>query len=425
MKGLAVALLAAVAGCSSVQQSQSTSGDRWLLTGTKVYVSPDAPPLENAWLLVSGSKIEAVGTSSQAKPRGVRTASECSGGVITAGFQNSHVHFTDAAFADAATRPAADLEQALTGMLTRYGFTTVVDTGSLIDNTVALRQRIERGEIKGPAILTTGIGLYPQNGIPIYLRDLPPALLSQLPQPARTDEAIAVVRRNFASGANATKLFVATPQGRGAVKRMSPDIAKAAAAETHARGGLVIAHPTDATGVAAAVAAGVDILAHTTIDGPPGETWSPDLIRDMRARNVSVIPTLKLWRYELGKGKVPANIQDLIVSDAEKELKAFFDAGGQVLFGTDVGYMSELDPTDEYVAMAHAGLTPPQILASLTTAPAARWRADGTRGRIRPGFDADLVVLSGDPLTDVRRFGDVKCTIRAGRALFVRADSSP
>ena len=422
MKWLTAVLLAAVAGCSSIQQSQSTSGDRWLLTGTKVYVSPDAPPLENAWVLVSGSKIEAVGTASTARPKGIRTDSACSGGVITAGFQNSHVHFIDTVFGDAATRPAADLEQSLNRMLTSYGFTTVVDTGSLVDNTVALRQRIERGDVKGPAILTAGLPLYPPNGLPIYLRDLPPALLSQLPQPATTDEAVAIVRRNFASGANGTKLFVATPQGGGEIKRMSPDIARAAAAETHARGGLVMAHPTDPEGVAAAVTAGVDIVVHTTIDGRKGDTWSPDLIRDMRARNVSVIPTLKLWRYELAKAKVPANIQDLIVGDAEKQLKAFSDAGGQVLFGTDVGYMSEFDPTDEYVLMAHAGLTPVQILTSLTTAPAARWRAEGTRGRVQPKLAADLVVLNGDPVTDVKRFADVKCTIRAGRAVFVRME---
>ena len=209
MKWLTAVALAAVAGCSSVQQSQSSSSDRWVLTGTKVYVAPDAPPLDNAWVLVSGGKIEAVGAASTAKPKGVRTDAACSGGVITAGFQNSHVHFTDTAFADAATRPAADLEASLTRMLTKYGFTTVVDTGSLVENTVALRQRIERGEIKGPAILTAGVPLYPEKGIPFYLRDLPPALLSQLPQPATTDEAVAVVRRNFASGANGTKLFFA------------------------------------------------------------------------------------------------------------------------------------------------------------------------------------------------------------------------
>jgi imidazolonepropionase-like amidohydrolase len=223
-------------------------------------------------------------------------------------------------------------------------------------------------------------------------------------------------------GANGTKLFIVTPQGNGKVKRMSAAIARAAADETHVRGGLVMAHPTDPEGVAAAVAAGVDIVVHTTIDGPRPVTWSAALIRDMRAHDVSVIPTLKLWHYELDKAKVPADIQDRIVADAQKQLKAFFDAGGQVLFGTDVGYMSDFDPTDEYVLMAQAGLTPMQILASLTTAPAARWKAGERRGQLRQGFDADLVVLKGDPVTDVKRFADVKCTIRAGRELYVAVD---
>jgi imidazolonepropionase-like amidohydrolase len=423
MKAFTLFICVAVAGCTSLDPATSSSKrERWVLTGTKVYVAPDTPPLDDAWVLINGRSIEAVGAASTMPPTGVRIDSACSGGTIIAGFQNSHVHFTDPAFAEAAARPAADLEQALSRMLTSRGFTTVVDTGSLVDNTVTLRERIERDEIKGPAILTAGIPLYPENGIPIYLRDLPPSLLSQLPQPATPAEAVEVVRRNFARGANGTKLFVATPVGRGEIMRMSPDIARMAAAETHARSGMVMSHPTDADGVAAAVAAGADIIVHTTIDGrKDGGVWSADLIRDMRARNVSVVPTLKLWHYELDKGKVPANVQQDIVAGAQKQLKAFADAGGQVLFGTDVGYMSDFDPTDEYTLMAAAGLTPMQILASLTTAPAARWKDEERRGRVRRGLDADLVVLNGDPGTNVSHFADVRCTIRSGKPVFVGA----
>lgn len=101
-------------------------------------------------------------------------------------------HFTDPAFADAANRPGADLEKPLAAMLTRFGFTTVVDTGSDIANTSALRERIEKGDLKGPAILTAGIPLYPKNGLPIYLHHLPPELLAMLSQPAtpRLREAV-------------------------------------------------------------------------------------------------------------------------------------------------------------------------------------------------------------------------------------------
>lgn len=419
MKWLISAVSLVATSVAPLSQAQAAAPASWLLTGTRIYAGPDAPPMDNAWVLVEGGRIKAVGDGHAAKPANIRTNTSCSGGVITAGFQNSHVHFVDPAFADAAKRPSAELEQALSGMLTAYGYTTVVDTGSDIAVTAALRKRIESGDTKGPAILTAGIPLYPKNGLPFYLRDLPPELLQMLAQPATPEEAVAHVRKNFERGANAVKLFVATPQGGGAIKRMPAEIARAAAAEAHKQGRLVMAHPTDPQGAADAVAAGVDILVHTTIDGSES-TWSDQLISDMIARKVSVIPTLKLWRYELDKAKVPENVREKVVGDGERQLKRFSDAGGQVLFGTDVGYMTDFDPTDEYALMARAGLTPMQILASLTTAPAARWTETTRRGRVKAGLDADLVVLNGDPATDVKHFSDVKCTIRSGREIFVR-----
>ncbi|HMG54837.1 MAG TPA: amidohydrolase family protein [Kofleriaceae bacterium] len=421
MKQLVCVLGLAAAGCGASQRP--ADADRWVLTGARLYVAPDAPPIDNAWVVVSGGKIEAIGSAPADPPSGIRRSAGCSGGVIAAGFQNSHVHFTDAAFAGAAGKARDELQGALTRMTTRFGFTTVVDTASDPANTGALRQRIERGELRGPAILTVGLPLYPEHGIPIYLRDLPPALLAQLPQPATAEQARAIVRASFEHGARGTKLFIATPQGHGEIRRMSADVARAAADETHRLGGLVMAHPTDPEGVSAAVLAGVDIVAHTTIDSPD-PVWSAGLIGEMVARHVSVVPTLQLWGYELARNNVPGNVRDRLEADAERQLAAFSRAGGQVLFGTDAGYMADLDPTKEYVLMAHAGLTPMQILASLTTAPAARWSAAERRGRIVPGYDADLVVLDGDPAADVRRFADVKCTIRSGAELLVRTPAS-
>lgn len=416
MKWLIFALSLTAASGLPLSQAKAAEAS-WLLTGTKLYAGPDVPPMDNAWVLVESGKIKAVGNAASTKPAQVRTSTACSGGVITAGFQNSHVHFVDSAFAS--QRPAAELEQAVSRMLTKFGYTTVVDTGSDIAVTTALRQRIEGGNVKGPAILTAGIPLYPKNGLPIYLRDLPPELLQKLSQPATVEEAVADVRKNFERGANGLKLFVATPQGKGEIKRMSAEIARAAADEAHKQGHLVMAHPTDPQGAADAVAAGVDILVHTTID-PPKATWSDQLISDMVRRKVSVVPTLKLWRYEIDKAKLPENIREAAVADGERQLKRFSDAGGQVLFGTDVGYMKDFDPTDEYFLMARAGLTPMQILASLTSAPAARWNDTTRRGQVKAGLDADLVVLNGDPAMDVKHFSDVKCTIRNGREIFVR-----
>src|SRR5439155_1691323 len=93
-------------------------------------------------------------------------------------------------------------------------------------------------------------------------------------------------------------------------------------------------------------------------------------------------------------------------------------AGGQILFGTDVGYLTHSDPSREYELMGRAGLTWREILASLTTNPAARFRAASQRGRVVPGMAADLVVLRRDPADDVRAFADVRSTIRAGRVCY-------
>lgn len=419
MKWLTFVLSLAAAGSS---QAQSSNQSDWLLTGTKIYAGPDVAPVNDGWVHVAGGKIKAIGDASVAKPANIRVSAACSGGVITAGFQNSHVHLLDPTIAAAVKQPGAELEQPLSRMLTSFGYTNVVDTGSEIEITAAVRKRIDSGEIKGPAIRTAGIPIYPEDGLPIYIRHLPPEILQKLAQPATVEQAVAHVRNNFKQGADVVKLFVATPQGGGKLKRMSADIARAAADEAHKQGRLVMAHPTDPQGVADAVAAGVDVLVHTTID-PPKATWSDLLIRDMVARNVAVIPTLKLWRYELDKAKLPENIREAAVADAERQLKSFTAAGGQVLFGTDVGYMTDFDPTDEYVLMAQAGLTPMQILASLTTNPAARWKETSQRGRVKPGFNADLVVLNSDPATDVKHFSAVKCTIRGGREIFVSTKS--
>jgi imidazolonepropionase-like amidohydrolase len=74
--------------------------------------------------------------------------------------------------------------------------------------------------------------------------------------------------------------------------------------------------------------------------------------------------------------------------------------------------MSHFDPTDEYVSMPQAGLSYPQILAALTTAPAARFGAAARSGRLAAGCVADVVVPEGDPAQDTRALARVRATVR-------------
>src|SRR4030095_10060440 len=208
----------------------------------------------------------------------------------------------------------------------------------------------------------------PPDGIPIYLKDLPPDLLASLPQPARPEDAVSVVAADQAGGSDMIKLSTGAVMGENVVKPMPTEIARAAVEEAHRRKMLVFAHPTNMVGASVAIDAGVDVLAHTNSDG-----WEPSLIDRLIAKRMALVPTLKLWRYEVTRFGAPGGRTDAVERSAVAELDAFVKAGGQVLFGTDVGYMTELDPTDEYRLMAEARMSAMNILASLTTNPAARF----------------------------------------------------
>jgi imidazolonepropionase-like amidohydrolase len=387
-----------------------------LISADKIYTAPDSAPLMNGTVLIRGGRIARVADERAriAIPKGTQT-SDCRG-VVVAGFQNSHVHFMEPRFRDAAHLPAAELARGLEDMLTRWGFTTAFDTASDQANTFALRARVNRGEVRGPRILTTGLPLFPVDGIPVYIRDLPADELARMHQPKDAAEARKDVRGNFSAGADATKIFLVTPQSWDRSASLTLDVARAAAEQTHASGKLLLAHPTNLAGIRTGLDAGVDVFVHTTL----GEKtpWDDALVRRMVDQRVSVIPTFKLWYYELAKENVPANVADTLVDATFDELRAFRKAGGQVLFGTDVGYMHDYDPTDEYVLMAKAGMSPMEILASLTTAPAARWNEAKARGRVSPGFAADLVVLAADPAQDVKNFANVRCVFRGGERIY-------
>jgi imidazolonepropionase-like amidohydrolase len=371
--------------------------------GAKIYTSPTDPPISNGIVVVHSEKIEAVGIAGTLTiPAGAKHI-DCKGAVITAAFQNSHVHFTEPKWTDAAKQPAEKLTKQLSGMFVRYGFTTVVDTGSFLLNTVAIRKRIASGEVAGPRILTAGTPLYPPDGIPYYLSDLPPEIRKIIPQPATPAAAIGFVNDDLAGGADIIKLFTGSWIARGKVKPMPVDVAIAAVEEAHKHGKLVFTHPSNVAGLEGALAAHVDVLAHSIEDM---RGWNNSYLTRMKAANMALIPTLKLF----GSDDDLPGILD--------EVGSYQRMGGQILFGTDVGFLPDYDPSNEYSLMSRAGLTPMQILASLTTAPAERFGVSDKRGRLTAGMQADLVVFSADPATDATNFAKVRYTVRGGRIVY-------
>src|SRR5271157_5236701 len=407
-----VALLLVMFAVAARSAPADPSGDL-ALVGGKVYPTPQAAPIVNAVVLVHDGKITAVGPRDQVELPKSTYVIECAGRVITAGFWNSHVHFTEDAWKDAATSPAAKLEEHMKTMLTKWGDTTVFDIGSFPQDTLALRRRVESGEVAGPKIYTTAGAIYPENGIPIYI---PKDLAQQLKpfEAATPADATRLAKQSLEMGGDGIKVFAGAITGRGKVLPMPVDVIRAAVEVAHAAGKPVFAHPSNHAGTDNALAGRVDILAHTI---PMEYDWTPEELQRMKQQHVALIPTLSLFPDEVRKDGGSEAAKAGILKGAVAQLKSYFDKGGTILFGTDVGYTQLYDTTSEYEYMLRAGMNFRDILASLTTAPATYVKA-GKTGRVVKGDAADLVVLDGDPATDVRNFAKVDYTIRAGKVIY-------
>jgi imidazolonepropionase-like amidohydrolase len=297
-------------------------------------------------------------------------------------------------------------------MFNRWGFTTVFDVASVLDNTLTLRRRIESGELRGPRILTVGEPIWTIE--PVYVRDFLRQNHIQIPNTETPDQAIALVRDHVAKGANGIKLFAGSDQGYGKVALLPVATAKAAVDEAHRHGIPVFAHPTNMDGVRVAMDSGVDVLAHTLPQSPP---WTPEFTDQLKRANLSLIPTLTLFDVEGRKAGIPDQQRAAWISQMVDQVRAYSQAGGDILFGTDIGYIDHYDTTMEFTLMSQAGMSYKQILASLTTNPARKF-GDSDRGRVAKNMKADLVVLDADPGQDVTAFSNVRYTIRNGEVLF-------
>jgi len=385
--------------------ASAASASDLAVVGAKVYPAPDAPAITNAVLLVHDGRIQVIGPRGAVTiPAGAAILDE-TGKVITAGFWNNHVHLLTPILIDEKNQTDAALTLELDRMFTRWGFTTVFDLASTTATASDLRRRVEAGVVAGPNILTVGEPFYPPHGTPSYAKPiyeqyhLPSAEIQSIP------EAVARVDRQVAQGVNGIKLFTGAVEGASGVLPMPLDDARAISAEAHRLGRPVFAHPSNQAGLDVAVDGGVDILAHVApLSGP----WTPAFIDRLKARHMALIPTLMLFQV-YPSSETPMEV-------ALQQLKAQADSGGDILFGTDAGFMDVYDPTAEYSLMGRV-LDWRAILASLTSTPARRFGQADRRGRLAPGMIADFVVLNGDPAEDVTNFAKVRAVFRGGKVI--------
>jgi imidazolonepropionase-like amidohydrolase len=387
-------------------QVRATEPVQLLVTNARVLVAPGAQVQRLDYLAINGGRITQLGERGAAPA--AQQVLDAGGRLVTAGFWNAHVHFTEPHWEGAARTDSAQLDRWLMRMLTRYGFTTGLDAGSDPVNTEALSYRLERGRVLGPRVLMSGGSFVPVNGNPAYVD----VALPELYTAADARQKLAwVLNRDIA----AVKIFSGSFLSAVETAVMPLEVVQAVTGEAHQSGVPVLAHPQSMEGVRNAVYGGVDVLAHTAPNGGP---WPANLVTDMVDKNVALVPTLQLWQYVFNGAGLPANLTRQLEQVAVGQLSQFTAAGGEVLFGTDVGFMTDYDPRREYQLLKQAGLDYRSILTALTTAPSARFGSRGETGRLEAGQPGDLVVLNGDPREEAAGFADVYATIKGGVVIY-------
>jgi imidazolonepropionase-like amidohydrolase len=207
-------------------------------------------------------------------------------------------------------------------------------------------------------------------------------------------EAARFVQDRIAEGSEFLKILV--ERGRGRFNRIDDDTIAALVAAAHSEGLLTVAHISTLEDAMAAFEAGVDGLAHFWMEPPT--VLSPAELDLLSSRQFFITPTVLVWK--LGQDTISAGFD---LSTTLTNLMRLHDRGVTILAGTDPPNAGINFGTDLYRELHYfdqAGLSPTEVLKTATSNVASRYSLDD-RGSIEPGRRADLLLIDGDPTTDI------------------------
>ena len=403
-------------------------------------------------LVIQDARIVAVGdqTLGVELPAGARTV-DVKGCTIIPGLISAHSHLglvKGAAVASSENYTRENVGRQL-AQYEAYGITAVMSLGVNRDVLYGWREEQRRGELPGADIFTADRGLGVPDGVPPF--SVPG---DQVYRPTTSEQARADVREMAARHPDLIKVWL--DDNFGTMPKMSPDVygsvineAHAAVDEAHQHGLRVAAHLFYLDDAKALVAAGVDVLAHSVRDQRVDEA----LIARMRERKVAYIPTLALDESQYVYAEHPSWMDSpfftraidpaLLASwlspeyasklrsslntarnrgahaRAMQNVKILHDAGISVAMGTDSGAMptriAGFDEHRELQLLVEAGLTPMDALVCATLHSAEVIGQEKDRGTLQPGKRADFVVLSDNPLDDIRNTTHIASIWHGGR----------
>jgi imidazolonepropionase-like amidohydrolase len=346
------------------------------------------------------------------------------------GFIDMHVHLTGETQAQVdslrdtlTSNPADSAYQSVpyAERTLKAGFTTVRDLGASDNLNIALKRAIAKGSVIGPRMFTAGTIISttgghgdPSNNLSeVFGHAVDTSGVVNSPEQGRQ-----AVRNHYKDGADLIKVTatggVLSQARSGQNAQFTEDELRAIVSTAKDYGFRVAAHAHGAEGIKRALRAGVDSIEHGTL-------MDDEAIALFKKHGAWYVPTISAGRYVAEKAKIPGYYSALVQPKAaaigpliQATFGRAYRAGVKIAFGTDAAVYPHGDNAREFAYMVEAGMPPLEAIRSATLSAASLLDQSDQLGSVEPGFAADIVAVSGDPLRDISVLQQVKFVMKAG-----------
>lgn len=303
------------------------------------------------------------------------------------------------------------------------GFTTVRNLGDMYNESVALRNSINKGLVDGPRIFTAakGIGTTgghadPTNGRSKSLMGDPAAREGVVNGVA---EARKAVRQRYKDGADLIKITatggVLSVAKSGQNPQFMQDEVEAIVKTAKDYGMKVAVHAHGKEGMQRAIKAGVDSIEH-------GTYMDKETFKLMKKFGTYYVPTILAGNWVAEKAKIDGFFPELVRPKAaaigpliQQTFANAHDAGVKIAFGTDSGVSAHGDNGLEFVLMVEAGMKPIDAIRSATYHGANLLGELDRLGTVESGKLADLVAVKGNPLENIKAMQSIHFVMKDGK----------
>ncbi len=392
-----------------------------LIRGAKL-IDGKGGSIDNGAILIDGDTVVGAGRQADiAQPDGA-TVIEAPGKTIMPGLIDAHVHLVNSGGPSASTdsKASTDDDMIIRSMKNsllaiKAGITTVRDLGGKDFITVSVRDAIAKGILPGPRIVSCASAITTTGGH-AHFKSL------EVDTP---DEMKKAVRHIIKGGADCIKIFgsggLGTPGSNPFAAQYGVDEFRVAVEEAHRLGKYVASHVHPTVAIRSAVEAGVDTVEHCSWMTPEGIKVDQDVLEEIIKKGVyiSLAFPAAWYRVPLDKLKdgTPFEGREAMTLPRYNAIRHMYDSGALVVASSDAGgtytRIDEFALLLEFLAVK-LEISPAKVITSATSLAAEAIGIGQETGSLEPGKKADVIIVDGDPLTDISALQRVETVIKGG-----------